>query len=169
MPDPRRVCAALGIGGLALALGATIALDPSPRLVWNPSESAPRGLYSVRPHAPLRRGDFVLAWAPPHARDLAARRGYLPRNVPLIKRVSALEGDRVCAQGSMILVNGKPVAERRATDRAGRPLPAWHGCARLRRGMLLLLMPHADSFDGRYFGPSELGSVVGRAEPLWVR
>src|SRR3546814_1910708 len=39
----------------------------------------------------------------------------------------------------------------RARDRAGRPLPAWFGCRKLRSGELFTMNPAApDSFDGRY-------------------
>ena len=37
---------------LGVALGATIAVPPHPRLVWNTSASAPVGLYRVTPDAP---------------------------------------------------------------------------------------------------------------------
>jgi conjugative transfer signal peptidase TraF len=168
MPSVRVHVAAAAIAGLTLALGATIASAPAPRLVWNVSDSAPRGLYLVRRGAVIARGNFVLAWAPAPARELAARRGYLPRNVPLIKRVAALPGERVCAIGNGIFVSGRRVTVRRMADRQGRALPAWHGCRTLGRGERLLLMPHADSFDGRYFGPSAPGAVIGQAMPLWV-
>ena len=151
-------------------LGLTIALPPLPRLVWNASPSAPVGLYRVSPGAPLGRGDMVIAWPPAEARELAASRHYLPRNVPLVKRVAGINGDTVCATGHMVTVEGKPVALRRALDAAGRPLPGWQGCVRLRAGMVFLLMSKTpDSFDGRYFGPTLAQDVIGKATPLWLR
>ena len=148
----------------SIALGATIAVPPHPRLVWNASASAPVGLYRVTPDAPLRAGDMVIAWVPAEARIIAARRHYLPANVPLVKRVAAVAGDTICAVGPVISINGVPVAERRRFDGARRVLPWWQGCAILRVGELFLLMDDAsDSFDGRYFGPTGPADVIGRA------
>lgn len=160
----RLAVAAFGIA----CLGATIAAPPPPRLVWNASASAPIGLYGVTPGAPLKRGDMVIAWAPAGPRALAAQRHYLPGNVPLVKRVAAVPGERICAIGSGIFVGGRLVAERRTRDAAGRPLPWWRGCVTLKDGALLLLMDAPASFDGRYFGPTSAPDVVGKATPLWV-
>lgn len=163
-----RRAALLGAG--IACLGLTIALPPLPRLVWNASASAPIGLYIVSPGAILQRGDMVVAWLPAEARQLAASRHYLPRNVPLVKRVAGIAGDTICAVDRMVTLNGRPVAVRRAADAAGRPLPAWQGCVRLAPGMIFLLMTETpDSFDGRYFGPTLGQDVIGKAAPLWLR
>jgi conjugative transfer signal peptidase TraF len=162
-----RQAAALGLGCACLA--ATIVAPPQPRLLWNASASAPVGLWRVTPGGALARGDMVVANIPPGLRALAARRHYIPANVPLVKRVTALAGDRVCATGPLLTINGHPVAARRAADTKGRPLPWWSGCRTLGAGSLLLLMAGSpDSFDGRYFGPSFAADVIGKASPLWV-
>jgi len=164
----RRRAVLLGAG--IACLGVTVALPPLPRLIWNASASAPIGLYAVSPGARIGRGDMVVAWAPKTARELAAARHYLPRNVPLVKRAAAIAGETVCAADRTVTVNGKPVAVRRNADAAGRPLPAWQGCIRLGPGMVFLLMTGTpDSFDGRYFGPTLAQDVIGRARPLWLR
>lgn len=164
----RRRAVLLGAG--IACLGLTIALPPLPRLVWNASASAPIGLYSVLPGAVLKRGDMVIAWPPVEARHLAASRHYLPSNVPLVKRVAGIAGDTICAVDRAVTMNGRPVAVRRVTDAAGRPLLAWQGCVRLGPGMLFLLMAETpDSFDGRYFGATLAQDVIGKATPLWLR
>lgn len=160
---------------VALALGtlpilATIVLPPMPRLVWNASASAPIGLYAVSPGAPARTGDTVIARLPASYRYMAATRRYLPLNVPLVKRVAAAHGDQVCALGPRIFINGAPAALRRATDMHGRAMPWWNGCERLGPDRLLLLMTASpDSFDGRYFGPSDRADVLGTARLVWAR
>lgn len=166
----RRLCrVALFALGLALVAG-TIASPPAPRLVWNASASAPIGLYGVTPGAPIRPGDMVIARTPAGARDLAARRRYLPANVPLIKRVVAIEHDTVCAFGAEIHVNGHRIAERLPADGRGRAMPRWNGCHLLGKGELFLLMDqHSASFDGRYFGMTTAEDVIGRAHLLWAR
>lgn len=157
--------AALGIAGIA----ATIIAPPAPRLLWNASASAPVGLYRVAPGAPVARGDMVIAWAPDGPRALAAARHYLPGNVPLVKRVAAVPGDRVCAMAHRILVDGREISTRRTHDAAGRPMPWWRGCTTLRDGAVLLLMNAPASFDGRYFGPTRPDDVIGKATLLWAR
>jgi conjugative transfer signal peptidase TraF len=161
--------AALIAAGIA-CLGLTIALPPVPRLVWNASASAPIGLYAVSPGAALQRGDMVIAWPPAEARQLAARRHYLPSNVPLVKRVAGIAGDRICAVDRVVTLNGRPVAIRRAADAESRDLPAWQGCIRLGPRMQFLLMTDTpNSFDGRYFGPTLAQDIIGKATPLWLR
>lgn len=163
----RRRCA-ISAAGLA-ALLATVAVPPAPRLLWNASASVPVGLYAVRPGAWPAPGDLVAARLPERWRRLAAARGYLPAGVPLVKPVAALAGDEVCAIGHVLFVEGRPIARRRARDRAGRPLPAWQGCIRLRGRQLLLLADDPASFDGRYVGPTEGHDLIGTARLLWPR
>lgn len=159
-------------GGLLFgmtALGATIVAPPAPRLLWNASASAPVGLYGVNPGTPVQPGDMVVVRLPPRWRLFAARRGYLPANVPLVKRVAAGAGARICARGAHIFLNGRRIAQRRAVDGQGRAMPHWQGCRRLGTGQWFLLMAgSAASFDGRYFGVSERGDIVGKARLLWA-
>lgn len=151
-----------------LVLGSAI-LPPTPRLLWNASASAPIGLYQVSPGAPVVAGDMVVARLPEPFRILAAARRYLPRNVPLVKRVAAEAGDEVCALGDQVFVNGRPVARRKKFDAMGRVMPSWQGCRMLRQQQLFLLMDSADSFDGRYVGVSEGTDLIGKAQLLWRR
>ncbi|TCP65484.1 S26 family signal peptidase [Sphingomonas sp. PP-CE-1G-424] len=159
---------AIGIG--LVCVGLTIACPPRPRLVWNASASAPIGLYAVAPGDTVARGDMVIARTPISVREMAARRHYIPANVPLVKRVAGVPGNRICGIGNGVFVDGRRVATRLAHDASGRPLPWWTGCRTLTDGALLLLMAETpDSFDGRYFGPTSASDVVGKATALWVR
>ena len=151
------------------ALIASLLWQPRPRLVWNASASAPRGLYGVAPAEDVRAGEMVIAWTPEPARSLAAQRRYLPSNVPLVKRVGAAAGDRVCAAGEAVWINGRHVAARRRADRQARPMPWWTGCRDLGPGEYFLLMESPDSFDGRYFGITQEHALLGRAVLLWAR
>lgn len=160
---------ALAGSGIAL-LGITIAAPPRPRLVWNASASAPIGLYAVTPGTRVEVGDMVIARLADRWRMLAARRRYIPENVPLVKRVAAGPGDEICALGQAIFINGGWAASRRLRDGAGRNLPWWQGCVRLHAHHYFLLMPgNAASFDGRYFGVTDEGQLIGKARLLWAR
>lgn len=137
-------------------------------LVWNASASAPIGLYWVDRHAQIRSGDMVVGWAPQAARALAAARNYIPADVPLVKRVAAVEGNRVCAEGALVSIDNRRVASRLHHDFAGRPIPWWNGCRTLGRSEYFLLMDEPRSFDGRYFGITSGSDLVGRGVLLWA-
>jgi conjugative transfer signal peptidase TraF len=153
-----------------VALGFSWMWPPRPILVWNASPSSTVGPYLLNMRAAPRVGDMVVAWAPADARRLAAARHYLPASVPLVKRVAAVAGERVCARRQKIYVGGRLVARRRSRDPSGRPLPWWSGCRRLGPGELFLLSSgRPDAFDGRYFGITRRFELVGTARLLWPR
>lgn len=138
--------------------------------VWNASASAPIGLYRVSHDRALARGALVLAVPAPALAAFAARRGYLPPGVPLVKRIAAVAGDAVCARGKAVFVNRHFAVARLVADRKGRALPVWPGCRTLQSGEVFLLMADVpDSFDGRYFGPTRASRIVGTLDPIWTR
>lgn len=166
-PSPRT-----GLLGIAAIVAVALVSHPIPQrplLVWNASPSSPRGLYLVVAGARYRTGETIVAWPSPAVAALAAARGYLPRGVPLVKTVAAVPGDRVCAAADRITIDSRIVVYRRAFDSAGRRLPGWRGCRTLGRGQVLLLgLSHPASFDGRYFGASEVSQVLGEARLVWT-
>lgn len=159
----------LAAASAALALiGFTAFAKPSPLLVWNASASAPVGLYRLVFGAP-RTGDFVLVRLPKMVAALADQRGYLPDNVPLVKRIAALSREHVCAFNDAIIIGGEIVARRRATDTQGRTLPWWNECRALTGDEVFLINGAAPgSLDSRYFGPVPAANIVGRLVPLWT-
>ena len=164
----------LQCGPLSLALTALLAASllwpPAPLLLWNVSSSSTVGLYAVTPARTLQVGDMVVAWPPLPARRLAAARAYLPFDVPLVKRVAAVAGDRICAQGRKVFVNGQLAAVRQALDPSGRPMPWWSGCARLGPGELFMLSSAGPlAFYWRYFGITRAPAILGRARLLLAR
>ena len=154
---------------VACAALATLVVPVTHHLVWNASPSIPTGLYAIRGKASLHVGERIAILPPPQLRRLMRERGYLPDRVPLLKRVAAVSGQRVCRFAHGVTIDGELVGIARARDRAGRPLPAWFGCRKLRTGELFVMNPAApDSFDGRYFGPLMIDDVIGRAKPVWT-
>ncbi len=104
----------------------------------------------------------------PITRFVAAR-GYVGPGVPLLKRVAALPGTRVCRNGNMIIVDGQAIGKAHERDSRGRNLPVWRGCRLIAKGEVFLMNRDAgDSLDGRYFGPLPLDSVTARIIPLWT-
>lgn len=162
------------IGSLiAIALCGLIAssllFSPLAMIVYNVTDSAPRGWYLVTRTAQLRLGDYVLADLPAPVAELAAQRGYLPVGVPLLKPISATFGQHICARGNVISIDHQPRAIALLNDGKGRPLHAWMQCRLLGVNEFFLLNPQRSaSFDSRYFGPVDRSAVRGKAIPLWV-
>jgi conjugative transfer signal peptidase TraF len=147
-----------------LSVGARV---PQPVLIFNATASAPVGFYALADQGANDRGNLVLARLPPFVRGLAARRGYLPEQIGLVKRVAAVSGDRVCSTGATVTINHRPMAKVLAVDSQGRTLPHWKGCLVLRANEVFLAMPDVStSFDGRYFGPIDRSAILGRLTPL---
>ena len=148
---------------LALAFVSLFAMPV--KLIYNGSNSAPIGFYWLD-QEPAARNDYVLAEVPAHVRELVEKRGYLPADIPLIKRVVGVEGDMVCRRDLQIVVGGVTVAVARKRDDEGRLLPDWRGCHRMTADDVFLLQDHHLSFDGRYFGPVKRSQIVGRLVKL---
>src|SRR3546814_13571103 len=88
-------------------------------------------------------------------------RGFLPDRMPLLKRIAAVSGQRVCRFAHGVTIDGMLVGIARARDRAGRPLPAWFGCRKLRSGELVTMNPAApESFEGRSFVTLQMAAVI---------
>ena len=141
----------------------------APRLIWNASASTPVGFYTIGDVGAVDATDLVAVDAPEPLATFLSDGGYLPRGVPLLKRVAAVPGQRVCRTGLAITVDGVPMGDALDRDRRGRPLPVWQGCRSVASGELFLMNWQVrDSLDGRYFGPLPASAVIGRATPLYT-
>ncbi|RVT73052.1 S26 family signal peptidase [Agrobacterium sp. CNPSo 2736] len=153
----------------AVATTASIFIDPAKKLIWNASASVPVGLYRIVRADRLDVTDLAVVMPPDDLADFLDERRYLPRGLPLLKRVLALSGTTVCRNGAEITAYGMAYGQARERDGQGRPLPVWQGCRTLRVGEAFFMKwDSPDSFDSRYFGPLPLSTVVGRAIPLWT-
>jgi conjugative transfer signal peptidase TraF len=162
-----RLLVAIASGIALLVAAATI--DVPPLIVWNATKSAPIGLYWIRPavEADIRVGQLIVLRPTASDASLFDERGYLPLGVPLLKRIAAVGGQSVCEHEGALSIDEQHVADALPTDSSGRPLLAWNGCRRLRSNEVFVLMPEVRaSLDGRYFGPTPLSSIVGRATRL---
>ena len=153
------------LGGAASAF-----IHPLPRFIWNASASVPIGLYAVHPARTLSITELVVVQPPQDLAQFLADRHYLPKGVPMLKRVLALPGQTVCRNARTITVDGIAMGEALDRDSQGRPLPVWQGCQRVADGQVFLMnWQSEDSLDGRYFGPLSRTTIAGRADPLWTQ
>ena len=106
---------------------STIGRAP-PRYIWNASNSVPIGLYRLQPMTTLVVTELVAIQPPDLLAAFLDLNGYLPIGVPMLKRVLALPGQKVCRNRLAIAVDGVEVGQAQERDGRGRPLPAWNGC-----------------------------------------
>ncbi|MQW87829.1 S26 family signal peptidase [Sinorhizobium saheli] len=152
-------------------LGVAVAsVTPLPlKLIWNATASAPIGFYTVAPAERVEVPDLVAVMPPEPFASFMVGRGYVGRDVPILKHVIGLPGQRLCRAGRAITVDNVPLGEARERDSRGRDLPVWQGCRVIADGELFLMnLEAADSLDGRYFGPFPAEAVIGQATPLFT-
>ncbi len=153
----------------ALGISIPAFMDMSKKLIWNASASVPVGLYAVQPPHGIKIADLAVVVAPEPVARFLEDGGYIPRGVPLMKRVLALPGQKVCRKNLIVTVDGIAKGTARKHDRSGRDLPIWQGCRTIAMDEVFLMNGQsADSLDGRYFGPLPASSIVGRATPLFT-
>lgn len=139
------------------------------KLIWNASASAPIGFYTIDFDGPFEVTDLVAVDTPEPLATYLATRGYLPKGVPLLKRILGVSGQTVCRSNLTIAVDGVEVGAALERDRLGRSLPVWQGCRRIATGEVFLMNWQVrDSLDGRYFGLTSTDQIIGRAVPLWT-
>ena len=154
--------------GIAALTWSTVH-GPVARLVYNSSDSVPRGWYRVGPTESLHVGGIVLARLPTEVAALAAERRYLPERVLLLKSIGAMSPQQVCVQDRIVRIDGVALATAFKADRQGRTLPVWQRCRALHNNELFLLSTtNPASFDSRYFGPVSTSAVIGSAHPIWT-
>ena len=141
----------------------------SAHFIWNASPSVPVGLYRLQPTGNLFVTELIAVQPPEPLATYLSDGGYLPRGIPMLKRVMALHGQTVCRDQLTVTVDSIEMGEVRERDSRGRPLPVWQGCRVIAAGEVFLMnWQSADSLDGRYFGVLPTTAIVGRAEPLWT-
>jgi conjugative transfer signal peptidase TraF len=164
-----RAATLLLTAGAAALMLSTIAAMPAKRYVWNLSGSVPIGLYRLQPVRDLSVTQLVAIQPPMPLATFLADQRYLPRGVPMLKRVLALPRQTVCREHLTITVDNIAKGEARARDSRGRPLPVWQGCRVVADGEVFLMNAQsADSLDGRYFGVLPMSAIIGQAKPLWT-
>jgi conjugative transfer signal peptidase TraF len=155
--------------GAAALVVSTIAAKPTTRYIWNASGSVPTGLYQLSPVGKLAAAELVAVLPPEPLATFLADGLYLPRGIPMLKRVLALPGQTVCRDGLTITIDEIRVGKARERDNRDRPLPVWQGCRVIADGEVFLMNEQSeDSLDGRYFGVLPTTAIIGRAEPLWT-
>lgn len=144
----------------------------------NTTKSIPIGIYQLT-DVPIGKGEYVIFCPPQTALfDEARERGYIgagscPGNYGyMMKRVLGTGNDRIVLTDEGLRINGSLLllSKPLKTDKAGRMMPRYSfNHYRLGKSELLLMSDVSEtSFDGRYFGPVDVGQVRGVIKPLIV-
>lgn len=145
MKPPIIILTCLGLIG-----GLHIANDSGLRL--NFTDSAPIGLWSIKPLSHIERGTIAFMF---------------PGGHKFLKPISAIEGDTVTIRfGHPVTVNGNELPN--TTAQPG--IQAWpDGTYTVKRGEVWVFSSYTNrSYDSRYFGPLGASTVEGEAIPLLV-
>jgi len=144
----------------------------------NISESYPRGVYKTIPKTTIEHGDFIM-FCPKDSPSMqnALKRGYVLRGLckggyyPLLKKVAALEGDRV-EVNEYVYINGikQPKSKLHQYDPKGNPLPRTKdNNITVPKGYMFLLSDyHELSFDSRYLGLIEKNTTISLMKPFYL-
>lgn len=150
-----------------ILIGYTFLFPGVSLLIWNKTESAPKGLYLWQSKA-VSTGDWAILKGSSATGKWIATHGYIGEGWPIVKRIVASEGDVICRDNLIVTVNGIAIAEALETDFYGNELPSWTGCLRLNETQVFLINDHPHSLDGRYFGAESLADLSGSARLIWA-
>ena len=146
--------------------------------IYNATTSLPGMFYLIRPEAP-QRGSAVLICPQGVLSRVAMNLGTMqyhgqcpgqddqPGTTGLIKLLMGLPGDRVRADGTGdIVINDQVLPRTRPHPR----LPVFNTRNEdyiLGEDEYLVLTPHADGFDSRYFGPVHQSEIQSTLRLFW--
>jgi type IV secretory pathway protease TraF len=158
----------LAVAAASVALLAMKPLvSPVPFIIWNASDSVPIGWYLVSKRQP-DIGEIAVIRPAEWVQIYASSRGYLPKNVWLLKPIYGIHPSIICRFGRYIFSDGKHIATAQREDRMHRVLPVWKGCHKLKSDEFFVLAKPKNSFDSRYFGPVKRDLIIGIAIPVYV-
>lgn len=141
----------------------------TPVILYNPTESAPKGWYFLDRSPDIEVGDMVAAFLPEDAGLLASERNYLPPNIPVIKTVWAGAESEICVTDNVVHIDGKPPLVPLPFDSQERAMPVLpEGCKSISADHYFLVSERIEtSFDSRYFGEVSRSLIVGKARLFW--
>lgn len=144
----------------AVAWIAAVMFQDSYRLGINQSPSLPQTIFLIHKHELPRKGDYVAFLAPSTTNF---RSGSI-----LTKIVVGTEGDVVSVDDRIVRINMQAAGFAKPKSRKGETLEPIEPSV-LGAGQFYVMGLHRDSFDSRYraLGLVSVGSIVGRAYPIW--
>lgn len=165
---------AVVIGSLMIMLaGVLVGAVTLGGYIFNPTSSAPIGIWKVTKTKDFKKGDYVLVCPPAHPvlEDLVKRNALLKgrcdsNTVPFIKTVYGVAGDALDTHKDHgVFIEGELIPNTMPYDWPGLELT--NGKIIERGEFVALQTGHPASIDSRYFGPLKRKEVIGTMELVW--
>lgn len=131
------------------------------KLAYNYTNSLPQTLFAIHiGQKDVKRGDYISFYPP--------RRATSGNEMPFVKKVVCLPGERIRSYGQQIFCEDKPVALAKEFSLKGLPLQKVSDQV-LGEDDYFVVGTHPDSFDSRYqnFGPINRCRFIGKAYPIF--
>jgi len=147
-----------------------ISIQTNKQYYINLTPSEPLGIYKkILFDGKLKKGELVIFKVPDAAKVYVYGRGWLKKEMPLLKEVRGIAGDQYTISSDGLLINGDHVGQVSTQDSQGKPLPKLRGRFVIKTGYFLPISTYSKkSFDGRYFGVVSVKSIIGKAIPFWT-
>lgn len=125
----------------------------------NLSKSLPQRFFLVLKNSDFKKGDYVSFYA--------NKSGYYPTDMPFIKKVAGVSGDKITERNRTFYINGKPTIRAKLFSKRGMPLEKGP-TGTLPKDQFFVYANHKDSFDSRYknIGWVKKEEIIGKAIPL---
>jgi len=142
------------------------------KVIYNNTPSYPMGLYLVEKKASYDKGDLVLVCMGDNKDFLSKNKGYIKKSIiyckngfaPLIKKIVAMDGDKVEVTQREVLING----QKQKNSSLIEEVKPCYGVHTLKQGEMWIMSDyHPASFDSRYFGTVATKNILGGVRYFW--
>jgi len=112
--------------------------------------------------AEITRGRYVMFGLPDDFADLVSE-----KNLPAIKEIVGIEGDRLEVFGKSFFCNGMPIGKAKQYSLKGERIEHFTESTVIPEGKLFVVGHHKDSLDSKYFGFLDKRDVLAIAYPIF--
>ena len=112
--------------------------------------------------AEITRGRYVMFDLPDEFADLVSA-----KNLPAIKEIAGIEGDKLEVVGKTFFCNGKSIGKAKQYSLKGEKVEHFAESTVIPEGKLFVVGQHKDSLDSKYFGFLDKRQVLAIAYPIF--
>lgn len=136
-------------------------------LIKQVTPSMPKGYYLTYRTEDIGRNDDVLFQPNEKTQQFIVGHGWLPKGVPLLKRIVGIQGDRLCIKQQQVVLNNKTIASIKDKDIKGNQLPQFQFCGVIAHNQYFVQgIANDHSFDSRYYGLISGNQIISKAIKL---
>jgi signal peptidase I len=136
------------------------------KVVIQPTESMPKGIYRILPPEYIHKGDIVVFEFPRSVVHMKSRMWVPSECGLLMKHVQGVLNDQITVTTDSLYINEVYFGEVKTHDRQGLPLKIFKGRHVIKKDFYFVASHHRNSFDSRYFGLIARSTIQGIAKPI---